>query len=425
MSKKRTANIIMTAVILVIMLVGILIAGNIRGWFDGDSENAACLAEVRGIVTMERDGVAYHAKSGELLRNGDKLTCDTGASAAVSVGEDRISLNGGANIEIINADIEEISVRLLDGEVFVFSKNVMKLMLGDNELSVGNAVVGLSARSGAQSAAVYCGTVNGAGSGNVIEWISGAEGEIRTLVINELNEFGIEQLRAASESFELCFTDEELDALEEARNREAAVTVDGEGEESTAETESSVSEEPTSSAPSESEQGVSNTTDSSSSAPSEVESEVPEATAAPTSTPEPTATPEPKLTCTVTIRCDSILNNWDSLDPAKAGYVPSGGWILYQATVEFTEGETVFDVLQRACSTYGIQLEYSWTPMYNSYYVEGINHLYEFDCGSESGWMYKVNGWFPNYGCSSYTLKGNENIVWCYTCKGLGADVGA
>ncbi len=42
--------------------------------------------------------------------------------------------------------------------------------------------------------------------------------------------------------------------------------------------------------------------------------------------------------------------------------------------------------------------------MYNSYYVEGIGNLYEFDCGSESGWMCKVNGWFPNYGCSSYTL---------------------
>lgn len=71
---------------------------------------------------------------------------------------------------------------------------------------------------------------------------------------------------------------------------------------------------------------------------------------------------------------------------------------------------------------------FSWStpgsPMYNSYYIEGINHLYEFDCGNESGWMYKVNGWFPNYGCSSYTLQGGDTIVWCYTCNGLGADVG-
>ena len=58
--------------------------------------------------------------------------------------------------------------------------------------------------------------------------------------------------------------------------------------------------------------------------------------------------------------------------------------------------------------------------MYNSYYVEGIGNLYEFDCGSESGWMYKVNGWFPNYGCSSYTLSDGDVIVWCYTCNGRG-----
>ena len=89
-----------------------------------------------------------------------------------------------------------------------------------------------------------------------------------------------------------------------------------------------------------------------------------------------------------------------------------------------SEGETVFEVLQRVCSAAEIPLEYSWTPMYNSYYVEGINNLYEFDCGPESGWMYKVDGWFPNYGCSGYTLSGGENIVWCYTCNGLGADVG-
>ena len=113
------------------------------------------------------------------------------------------------------------------------------------------------------------------------------------------------------------------------------------------------------------------------------------------------------------------------LDPTKAGYVPSSGCILPVITVEFTKGETVFDVLARACKQYNIQIEYSWTPMYDSYYIEGINNLYEFDCGYESGWMYKVDGWFPNYGCSSYELTGGESIVWCYTCKGLGEDVGA
>ena len=129
--------------------------------------------------------------------------------------------------------------------------------------------------------------------------------------------------------------------------------------------------------------------------------------------------------CTITIRCDTIFNNADALEKAKAPYVPEDGVILPVTTVEFTSGETVFDVLQRVCEAADIQLEYSWTPLYDSYYVEGINHLYEFDCGFESGWMYKVNGWVPNYGCSAYELQGGEEIVWCYTCTGLGTDVGA
>ena len=129
--------------------------------------------------------------------------------------------------------------------------------------------------------------------------------------------------------------------------------------------------------------------------------------------------------CTITIRCETIFDNADALEKAKAPYVPEDGVILPVTTVEFTSGETVFDVLQRVCEAADIQLEYSWTPLYDSYYVEGINHLYEFDCGFESGWMYKVDGWFPNYGCSAYELQGGEEIVWCYTCTGLGTDVGA
>ncbi len=66
-------------------------------------------------------------------------------------------------------------------------------------------------------------------------------------------------------------------------------------------------------------------------------------------------------------------------------------------------------------------MEHPFTPMYNSVYVEGIGNLYEFDCGDLSGWMYKVNEWFPNYGCSLYTLEDNDVICWVYTCD-LGYD---
>jgi len=129
--------------------------------------------------------------------------------------------------------------------------------------------------------------------------------------------------------------------------------------------------------------------------------------------------------CTITILCNTILNNAENLEEAKAPYVPKDGVILPMTTVEFSPGETVFDVLKRVCEAADLQIEYSWTPLYDSYYVEGINHLYEFDCGFESGWMYEVNDGFPNYGSSAYEVKPGDKIEWKYTCTGLGTDVGA
>ncbi len=132
---------------------------------------------------------------------------------------------------------------------------------------------------------------------------------------------------------------------------------------------------------------------------------------------------EKTYTCTFSIECATILNNLSDLDPEKRECVPSDGIILATMTVTFYEGESVFDVLQRVCKEQGIQMEASWTPIYNSAYVEGIHNLYEFDCGSLSGWMYRVNGWYPNYGCSRYGLKQGDVVEWRYTCD-LGADVG-
>ena len=128
-------------------------------------------------------------------------------------------------------------------------------------------------------------------------------------------------------------------------------------------------------------------------------------------------------TCTFSIECSTILNNLNQLDPEKLEMVPSGGVILPKTTVTFYEGESVFDVLQRVCKEKGIHMESSWTPIYNSAYIEGIHNLYEFDCGSLSGWMYHVNGWYPNYGCSRYQLKDGDLVEWRYTCD-LGNDVG-
>lgn len=128
-------------------------------------------------------------------------------------------------------------------------------------------------------------------------------------------------------------------------------------------------------------------------------------------------------TCIISIECSTILNNWNDFNQSKAEFVPSNGWILYPSEVEFNPGETVFDVLKRVCANTGIHMSSRYTPMYGSYYIEGINQLYEFDCGQNSGWMYRVNGWYPNYGCSSYDVEDGDNIEWKYTCD-LGVDIG-
>ena len=130
-----------------------------------------------------------------------------------------------------------------------------------------------------------------------------------------------------------------------------------------------------------------------------------------------------QYTCYFSIECSTIFNNLSDLDPAKLGELPSDGIILKKQKVVFYAGESVFDVLKRVCKENGIQMESSFTPMYNSAYVEGINNLYEFDCGNLSGWMYRVDGWYPNYGCSRYQLCDGETVEWRYTCD-LGKDVG-
>lgn len=139
--------------------------------------------------------------------------------------------------------------------------------------------------------------------------------------------------------------------------------------------------------------------------------------------PEDAVITEKEQTCTLSVRCDTILNNMSWLDDEKIQLVPKDGIIFAEKTVTFYEGESVFNLLRREMKRNKIHMEFVNTPIYNSAYIEGIANLYEFDCGELSGWMYKVNGWFPNYGCSRYQLKAGDKVEWVYTCD-LGADVG-
>lgn len=119
-------------------------------------------------------------------------------------------------------------------------------------------------------------------------------------------------------------------------------------------------------------------------------------------------------TCTLSVSCSEILENMDRLNPEKAELIPADGYILPPTEISFNEGESVFNVLRRTMKERGIHMEFVNTPAYNSAYIEGINNLYEFDCGGVSGWKYRVNGWYPGYGCSRYMLKPGDVVEFIY-----------
>ena len=124
-----------------------------------------------------------------------------------------------------------------------------------------------------------------------------------------------------------------------------------------------------------------------------------------------------KSEVTLKIRCDELIDNPEKMTkPELWQYIPENGIILEETKCTIETGETVFDVLNRVCKEKDIQIEYSYTAGYDSYYVEGIQYLYEFDAGKRSGWIYLVDGKNTNYGCSQYKLKGGEKIVWEYVC---------
>ena len=132
--------------------------------------------------------------------------------------------------------------------------------------------------------------------------------------------------------------------------------------------------------------------------------------------------PKPKnKTVTIAISCKTAINNGLNEKPGFS-HLPSNGVILQNMKVEFNEGDTVFDILVKITRKKGIHMEYRGSG--SNTYIEGINNLYEFDGGSNSGWMYSVNGVYPNYGVGAYKVKSSDVIKFNYTCN-LGADLGA
>ena len=92
--------------------------------------------------------------------------------------------------------------------------------------------------------------------------------------------------------------------------------------------------------------------------------------------------------------------------------------------MEFTGGESAFDIVRKVLREEKIHFEYVDATAYNTAYIEGIGNIYEYDCGPQSGWVYSVNGVHQGIGCSAYTLADGDVIVFNFTLD-LGSDAGA
>ena len=458
--KKTLFNVIMVVLILIIAGSGIMAVGNLKGWFDKGSDSILMTKDVKGVANIQRNGVGYGLEKNVALRVGDILETKNGTTAELSAGDKNVlSLN--ANTSLTADSVEKNSLKLTagQGEVFAdFADSVGKteLSFDENKLVFEKGVFAVSAQSG--SGAVYVfkddleldgadGNTTTVNAGESVQMTKDEDGnwkiETSEISVGALNEYVIQQLLNCGDKDDLCFTADELQKVLDDRAAEKKAALEkslssankipktsekSEDKKNTEESGEQNAEDTTAENAGDdiSQEDAENETDTSAEDTQDNYDEDISGEGNDDSTDEAdTADSGDTKQCTITIRCDTILNNMDDLTAGKEAYVPANGVILDTSTVEFTEGETVFDVLQRVCDYAGIQLEYSWTPVYDSYYVQGINNLYEFDCGSQSGWMFKVNGWFPNYGCSKYTLEDGDDIVWSFTCNGLGEDIGA
>lgn len=126
---------------------------------------------------------------------------------------------------------------------------------------------------------------------------------------------------------------------------------------------------------------------------------------------------------TVLAECSTVLSHMDIIDPAvnPPEVVPEDGVIIARCEVSLPEGATAFDALAAAARKQRVRVDYTGSA-YGTY-VRGIGYVTEFGFGELSGWMYTVNGKFPDVSVSDRVLESGDVVEFRYTCD-LGRDVG-
>ncbi|MBQ2897006.1 MAG: S-layer homology domain-containing protein [Clostridia bacterium] len=82
---------------------------------------------------------------------------------------------------------------------------------------------------------------------------------------------------------------------------------------------------------------------------------------------------------------------------------------LVSKTVTIKKGQSVLKALTTALNSNNTAY------VENNGYISSINNIKEFDHGSNSGWMFTVDGAFSDKGSDQTYLSNNQTIVWFYT----------
>ena len=126
--------------------------------------------------------------------------------------------------------------------------------------------------------------------------------------------------------------------------------------------------------------------------------------------------PEGDIRVTVLAECADTLSHMDLIDESvnTADVIPADGIVLEYCEVWLPDGATAFDALTLAARQQNVRVNGSGT-LYGVY-VSAIGHIAEFGFGSMSGWLYSVNGEYPEMSCADYKLADGDAVEFHYTC---------
>lgn len=127
--------------------------------------------------------------------------------------------------------------------------------------------------------------------------------------------------------------------------------------------------------------------------------------------------------CTLSVDYKTVLNKKDEFNKDKLSVLNDSGIVIAETTVNFTEGESIIDIVKREFQNKKIHIEFETSPVYNTTYVKGLSNIYAGDCGTMSGWLYAVNGTSPSKAMSDVKAKEGDKIEIRFSCDG-GTDVG-